>query len=428
MLLQRAPATSPAQMFTVDLVNQLPWHLFQRLQFAIDLDISNAVSPAEAAEVPVPQQAHAWEPDVLQEEVAEAVARDTSAASSSTTPRVDMPATSSSDSLSLAAPPSGELRPRVAGLPLRVDVHSMSRDLCQEYQLLTRNFALGPVPVTATPESLVFREGGVFLWKSSSETPASAVCRHFGEGPVMTLRGGDMALLEDWQRAGNNVLLTPPSAALELASDAFRFFFREREHLSQRLISWESAQPPFREVTGGSWLRGAFNHVSAPSAEPRIGFHGTSMHSLERVASKGLEDGWNGLSVGRRTVLGIYYHIAERGHLCLNYMLYTALERQSGFIFAPMIQLMAPQQDPLGRTQHIRRKQNHQEVTYSDVCVVTHIWLHVRHVSEFKTAEPTDFIFAEGKFDTSLELDPTLPRPTLLARSRAIRRSPDERQ
>ena len=123
------------------------------------------------------------------------------------------------------------------------------------------------------------------------------------------------------------------------------------------------------------------------------------------------------------TKLGVYFHVQVRAHLCFNYTLYSALEQDSGFLFAAFVQLRAPATDPAGRTQHLRRGGGQdQELTYQDVAVATDVWIHIRHASEFIDAPAADCVWAEGKFAQALEADATLPRQTLMARAQALSR------
>jgi hypothetical protein len=239
----------------------------------------------------------------------------------------------------------------------------------------------------------------------------------------VTLKGSDQEALRLWQRNGNAICLALPQQAARMASDALLHFWSARPHLRARISEWTSEAPPWAAASCGSWLRGRMTELpgSRPNMNDRVGWHGTSFHYLERVAARGLEAGWNGVNVHGICRLGIYFHVQERAHLCLNYTLYSALEQDSGFLFAPFVQLRSPQSDPRGRMQHVRRGSGqHQELTYEDVCVVTDIWIHVRHVMEFYAGPAADQVSAEGQFEQSLEADALLPRQTLVARAEAL--------
>jgi hypothetical protein len=279
------------------------------------------------------------------------------------------------------------------------------------------------MPTSVVPAQLCFREGGTFLWNATLRIPVSASCRYSGKGPVVILKGSDWESLRLWQRNGNAIGLASPEQAAVLASDAFLQFWRARVHLHERISAWVSEAPPWAAASCGSWLRGRMSELpgSRPNINDRVGWHGTSLHYLERVAARGLEDGWNGINVHGVCRMGIYFHVQERAHLCLNYSVYSALEQDSGFLFAPYVQLRSPQSDPRGRMQHVRRGSGRdQELTYEDVCVVTDIWIHVRHVMEFYAGQAADQVSAEGQFEQSLEADPQLPRQTLVARAAAL--------
>ena len=409
-------------------IEQLPWHANQRLIFAVNVDLQHDVSAEAAAEPPPPEPASDTDEEVPitsstasgSADIAPELSVSLSTATGSTAvsvPRVSSP----------AAPPSGELRLRGSvGLPLRVAVDSVSAELKAAYISLSRSFVLGPTPTTPVPADLTYREGGTFLWNETQGLPASASCRYTGTGPVMILSGGDMEGLRRWERGGNAICLALPQQAARMASDAFLHFWRARPHLRTRIAEWTSEVPPFARAPSGSWLRGRMSELpgSRPNVDDRVGWHGTAFHHLERAAARGLEDGWSGVIVNGVLRLGVYYHVEARAHLCFNYILYSALEQDSGFMFAAFVQLRAPASDPKGRMQHIRRKANtHQELTYQDVCVATDVWIHVRHAVEFLDAPAADRVTVEGHFEQSLETDAMLPRQTLVARAQALSRT-----
>ena len=239
----------------------------------------------------------------------------------------------------------------------------------------------------------------------------------------MQLAGSDWEALRQWEWNGNAVCLAVPQQAVRLASDAFLHFWRARPNLHAHIPAWTSETPPFACGSCGSWLRGRFIELpdSRSNSNDRVGWHGTCFHYLERIATKGLANGWSGVSVNGVRRQGIYYHVLERAHNCLHYLWYSALEQDSGFLFAPVVQLRAPDLDPRQRKQHVRRLSGRQqELTYQDVCVITDVWVHIRHVLELYSAPRHDMVWAEGRFEQSLEADAMLPRKTLERRAEAL--------
>ena len=408
-----------------EVFEMLPWHTRERLAFVVSADVQNNVSIETAAEPPEVASEGDNDEQTLSSTRADVVAG--GSASSHEVPTqagTDDGVAEAPRVITSAAPPSGVLRLRDSmGLPLRVAIHSWTDELKLAYRSLSRSFVLADPPTTPTPADLCYRDGGTFLWNATRQCPASAAVRASGAGPVVLLKGSDMASLEQWQRHGNAIGLSMPQQAARAASDAFHHFCRARPHLSARIPAWTSELPPFADGSCGSWLRGRMTSLpgSRENRNDRIGWHGTALHYLERVAARGLEDGWSGITVKGHCKLGVYFHIQERARLCFNYILYSALEQDSGFVFAPFVELRAPSEDPHNRTQHLRRPGGrHQELTYEDVAVATDVWIHVRHVSEFLDAGADDSIHAEGHFEQALEADALLPRQTLIARAKAV--------
>jgi hypothetical protein len=100
--------------------------------------------------------------------------------------------------------------------------------------------------------------------------------------------------------------------------------------------------------------------------------------------------------------------------------MYSALEQKSGYMYAPLVQLQYPHPDPRGRLNLVRRSNAHQNLTYADVCTVTHVWLHVTHVLEFHTGARNLIIMAEPSFARHLELHPDDRWEDIMERSRSL--------
>ena len=417
----------PGDATTYAQLVQLSWHTLQRLKFAVNVDLVNGVSSHAAVQPPGPSQVSESEDDPATGSVVGTA--DSGGASSSAAP-ADIAARllQCPPGLALAAPPSSELRPTARfGMPLRVSLASLTSELQSIYVQLSRSFQLASLPSEPTPAALCYQEGGTFLWNETLQCPVAAACRHTGVGPVVKVQGSSWSSLEQWVQNGNAVCISVPEQAAALASQAFHHFWQARRHLSTRISAWQVETPPFADPSCGTWLRGRMSSLSSerPNMDDRIGWHGTSLHAISRVAAQGLENGWSGIAVRGSTKLGVYYHIQQRAHLCMNYVVYSALEQDSGFVFAPVVQMRAPAHDPQCRTQHLKRPSGrHQELTYEDVCVATDIWIHVRHVLEVYDGAADGYIHAEGCFDQSLETDAILPRQTLMARAKARCRRP----
>ena len=144
------------------------------------------------------------------------------------------------------------------------------------------------------------------------------------------------------------------------------------------------------------------------------------MHMLHRIVATGMENSFTGVFVRGHQRFGVYDHLLERAHLCSNYMMYSALDQKSGFMYAPLVQLRYPREDPHGRLHVVRRSSANQNLSYADVCEVTHVWLHVTHVLEFYAGERNLMFMAEPRFARHLELDPDDSWQDIMQRSQRL--------
>merc|ERR1712026_294522 len=147
------------------------------------------------------------------------------------------------------------------------------------------------------------------------------------------------------------------------------------------------------------------------------GYHGTSMHMLERIMAKGLETGWTGVTRRKKLRLGVYFHILPRAHLCHNYMLYSALD-DTGYLISAVIHMSAPDEDPLCRMTKITTSNQPRNLTYPDVCHVHGIYFHMVHVLELRHGPSDSWLWAEPRYAQQLEVDPLLERAVLESKAR----------
>ena len=168
----------------------------------------------------------------------------------------------------------------------------------------------------------------------------------------------------------------------------------------------------------GAWLF-AERRTGGRTTGRLEGFHGTSLHMLERAMAAGMETGWNGLERKGKLHLGVYFHVEVRAHLCHNYMLYSGLD-STGFLVAPVVCLSAPRSDPYGRKVVIRSSGWLSNLTYPDVCRIHGVWFHVVHTLQFWEGDRSCWLYAEPRFCRELEPEPGESRDALEARSYAI--------
>jgi len=251
------------------------------------------------------------------------------------------------------------------------------------------------------------RACGYMLWDPIADHARSPVCRSEGSLPVMRLQRGDRTALTAWLQGGGHLGGTPTTARTIAAGMILRAWLNAREHLANKLDSFHAAIPPWQDVGHGKWFVAAMKGVHGDTTNTAVGYHGTSMHMLHRIVARGMENSISGVFVRGEKRFGVYHHVRERAHLCANYMMYSALERKSGYTYAPLVQIQYPHPDPHHRLNVVRRSNAHQNLTYADVCTVTHVWLHVTHVLEFYTGARNLIIMAEPFLPNNWNCIPT---------------------
>ena len=311
-----------------------------------------------------------------------------------------------------------------SGLPLQVRWEDLTHSVIADAVRCARAWVLLGPPDTAVPERLKLHRGGTFLWHELENRPSHPACRVHGEYPVTKLQRGRQASFWQWHENGGCFCLHNRELGAVTFSNSVHHFVAARPGLSARVRSLAQALPAWHTlVAPGTWL---YAEVDGAALTPsrQEGYHGTSMHALERVLAQAMETGWSGGV--RRSVLrlGVYYHVAARAHLCHNYMLHWALD-DTGFLISAMIHMSAPMTDPQGRMVSIMTSGQPQSLTYADVAHVHGIWFHIVHVLALWHGASSDWLWAEPRYAQHLEVDPLLERADLesSARARAARPS-----
>ena len=313
--------------------------------------------------------------------------------------------------------PASELRVAPsAGLALQLRLDELSESVVQEAVRSAKAFRMKAPPVTPVPGSLQLQPGGTFLWNKLAERPSHPVCRTDGEYPVTQLQQGNRHSFWQWQENGGCFGWNERALGAANFSDTLHHFIAGRPHLRSRVRSLTHDRPAWeKHVIPGTWLY-ADVESAANNASRLQGYHGTSMHMLERIMAQGLETGWSGVTRPKKLRLGVYFHILPRAHLCHNYMLYSALD-DTGYLISAVIHLSAPDEDPLSRMTKITAKQP-QNLTYPDVCHVHGIYFHIVHVLELKHGPSDTWLWAEPRYAQQLEVDPLLERAVLESNAR----------
>ena len=352
-----------------DLLEMLPFLLLQRLLFGCGPDLQRGVEdpgqPEEEPEVQTPT----------------AAASSAAASSSASPPTASEPARTTRrrrDHVFLpepdTEPPPGMFSPERARrthpggrLAWQVTLEGMTEDIVHEAVHVALNFRLRQAPREFPPSDLQFQTGGHFLWSRVQNKPAGPACREAGPFPVIRLQRGSASSLEAWQEASGSFCLDDGQLGAALFSDSLQHFIAARRYLSTSLEPLQMRRPPWaREAMDGAWFFAEMRR-GARETNRLEGFHGTSLHMLERMMAVGMEMGWNGLTRNGHHYLGVYFHVEVRAHLCHNYLLYSGLDR-TGFLVAPVVCLSAPRSDPYGRKVVIRSSGWLSNLTYPDVC------------------------------------------------------------
>ena len=314
--------------------------------------------------------------------------------------------------------PASELRVAPsAGIALQVGWDELSESVVQEAVRSADTFKMMAPPVAPVPESLQLQRGGTFLWSRLAGRPSHPACRTHGDYPVTQLQQGNRQSFWKWQENGGCFGWKEHELGKANFSDSLHHFIAGRSHLRSRVRSLTQARPAWeKHVMPGTWLyadvEGAANNASRLQ-----GYHGTSMHMLERIMVQGLETGWNGVCRRNTRRLGVYYHLRTRAHLCHDFMLYSALD-DTGFLISAVIHISAPTSDPLKRMTSIATSNPPQNLTYPDVCHVHGIYFHIVHVLQLWHGPSDSCLWAEPRYAQQLEVDPLLERAELESNAR----------
>lgn len=403
------------------LLDMLPFQLLQRVLFACGPDVVRGVDhPAEPQESTVassqageatPASSSTPSASSGAAEPARSIRRRVETASASAA-SIPQPSASSS-------PVRAQRNSPGEGLQLQVLLAAVTADIVQEAVHAVLTFRPQAPPTSAPPEELQRQPQGHFLWDGVANTPAGPVCRTTDPFPVTRLQCGSAKSLQAWEAAGGNFCLHDRALGAAVFSDSLHHFLAARAHLREACGPLQSRRPPWAdEVQAGAWV---FTEIArAGLGEGRLhGYHGCSMHMLERAVAIGMETGWSGLKRGEHTYLGVYFHEAVRGRLCHNYTLYSALDA-TGFLVAPVVCISAPLNDPQSRKQMLRTSGEPQNLTYPDVCRIHGIWFHIVHTLQFWEGDASNWLYAEPRFCRELEPEPLEDRAVLEARSRTL--------
>ena len=280
---------------------------------------------------------------------------------------------------------------------------------------------------------------GRFSWDHMANHAEPHVRRTFGRNPVEIAIGQSEAPWKKWGWAEAQL----QRGRVTCCDDAIR-----------EVLSWLSLRPslwdrfdsmvahydltPFGiDMWGlpGLWLQFTIKdrpqpHNTTLDATRRFGYHGTSMYCISRIFKEDtLVTGMAHLTIDNKELFGVYYHSAERVHLCQGtYMHYIGFG--GGWYVAPLIVLDTVIQCTTSDGSHVKSvaprstKSQKQFITYENQHRLDGMFLHFIHASQVRRMPKSMGIAAEPGWVPQLELCVTETWEKVQERSRSLRHAP----
>ena len=283
--------------------------------------------------------------------------------------------------------------------------------------------ARSQAPRCVLPAELRFQPHGHFPWREASNQITAHIYRQSGAQVPRWLAGQSSAAMKQHIEAGSPFVNAMAAGSLARAAGMLHSWFQHRRGIADllrgpmRLLgSGIVEQFSSTELLFGWGLAGA---TSCPAHFNQRGFHGTLLCTLQGCMQNGLATGWSFKSGGGLALKGIYHHLPQRVHLCSHYMIHTAVDN-SGWYFAPMLEIRYPSPDPHGRPATVKggRSKTNQNIAYPDSHAVVALVFHAVHSAHFLVTEKYHGHYIEGLFQQQWEIDPALSFEESVARSR----------
>lgn len=290
------------------------------------------------------------------------------------------------------------------------------------------------------PEYTPLSRTGRFMWDPLAQKPEPHVRRTVGRDPVENCIGSQATT---WRLWGVRKLMLasygPQPRSFAEAAKVLYSWIAARDELanvfeSSRLVDPVSDFGMMYMTLPGCWLylhkHGAQHPKDDPPEGHRWGFHGTSMYCVDRIfKGNTLHTGMASLEIAGVPLKGVYYHSAERAHLCQGtYMLYNGIG--GGFFMAPLvvldtkIQCVRPDGSYIKSVAPRGKKSQLQYVTYEDNHTLVGLLVHLIHASEVYRMPAAQWIVAEPGWIPELELDIQDTWEEIMERSRLMKDVP----
>ena len=142
------------------------------------------------------------------------------------------------------------------------------------------------------------------------------------------------------------------------------------------------------------------------------------MNNIYRTMVQGLRIGWSAIREGTDdSVDGIYLHGETTPEYCNTYTLYFPLQ-DSGFLWAPLIEVRFEYPDPLGcKTTGKKAGRATQYVTYPDCSCMAAVYFHIIHVSHTRHGSRHTWYNVEPIRPREMEIPPEESDAAIEARS-----------
>ena len=152
------------------------------------------------------------------------------------------------------------------------------------------------------------------------------------------------------------------------------------------------------------------------------GYHGASMYSLPQIAITGMLPSRHMFpGEGYPQGVGVSYMLAEGSSACDTFMVYSPVQN-SGWMYAPLVQLIVTTRDPEGRTLG-SRESSEPKITYPGLHKVNSVFLHMVHIQQAQHMTQSDWMPAEPGYTSPAGFDPVADLGNALQRARDCRRT-----
>ena len=289
--------------------------------------------------------------------------------------------------------------------------------------------------VTAAPKYTPLLKQGRFTWDHLANHAEPHVRRTFGRNPVEYAKGKDEAPWRKWSWAEAQLQRGRVTCCDDVIGEVLSWMSL-RPSLWDKfdyMVAHEALRPFGIDMWGlpGLWLQFTIKdrpqpHNTTLEATRRFGYHGTSMYCISRIFEQDtLVTGMAHLTINDKPLFGVYYHSAERAHLCQGtYMHYIGFG--GGWYVAPLIVLDTVTQctlsdgSPAPSVAPRSKKSQKQFITYENQHRLDGMFLHFIHASQVRRMPRDTGIAAEPGWVPELELCATETWEKVQERSQSL--------